>query len=136
MNIQSLSKEERRAIVELNADDLVIICNALYAQFEEKKDKGNFLQLYSDMMIARDLCQYGSLDNFCLRNIVKCRNDVEKGLGGILSDADIDTFNKYIELNGIETAFSDSAFKDVYMKIVGEHGKRRSSDIKELLEND
>lgn len=136
MNIQSLSKEERRAIVELNADDSVIICNALYAQFEEKKNKGNFLQLYSDMMIARDLCQYGSLDNFCLRNIVKCRNDVEKGLGGILSDADIDTFNKYIELNGIETSFSDSAFKDVYMKIVGERGKRRSSDIKELLEND
>lgn len=39
MNIQSLSKYERRAIVELNADDLVIICNALYAQFEEKKNK-------------------------------------------------------------------------------------------------
>lgn len=60
---------------------MVIICNVLYAQFEEKKNKVNFLQLYSDMMIARDLCQYDSLDNFCLRNIVKCRNDVEKGLG-------------------------------------------------------
>ena len=74
MNIQNISKEKRNVIVELEADDLVMICNALYSQLEEKNNNDNFLQLYSDMMMARDLCQYGHIDNFCLSNIVKCRN--------------------------------------------------------------
>ena len=72
MNIHSISKEKRNVIVELDANDLAIICNALYAQPRENKEKENFLQLYSDAMMARDLCQYGHVDNFCLRNIVKC----------------------------------------------------------------
>lgn len=36
MNIHSISKEKRNVIVELDANDLVIICNALYAQLREK----------------------------------------------------------------------------------------------------
>ena len=74
MNIQTISKEKKEVMVELTADDLGIICNALYAQLGEKKHNDTFMQLYSDMMMARDLCQYGLVDDFCLHNIVKCRS--------------------------------------------------------------
>ena len=36
MNIQTISKEKKEVMVELTADDLEIICNALYAQVDEK----------------------------------------------------------------------------------------------------
>lgn len=91
MNIQNISKANRETTVELSASDLVIICNALYDQSDEKKNNDNFMELYSNMMMARDLCQYGHIDNFCLHNIVKCRN----GLSGLLSEGDIETFNSY-----------------------------------------
>ena len=37
MNIQTISKEKKEVMIELTADDLGIICNALYAQLGEKK---------------------------------------------------------------------------------------------------
>ena len=49
------------------------------------------------MMMARDICQYGHVDNFCLHNIVKCRNSIGTGLDGTLNDDDIDTFNAYLK---------------------------------------
>lgn len=135
MNIQNISKPEQKAIVELNAAELVIICNALYSQINEKRDREDFLQLYSDAMIARDLCQYGHLDNFCLHNIVKCRNGIEEGLDGMLSDDDIDTFNAYLENNDIPTAFGNSDWRRIYKKIVGKHGLSKSGEkIKQWME--
>lgn len=134
MNIQNISKEKRNVIVELEADDLVIICNALYySQLEEKKCSEKFLQLYSDMMMARDLCQYGHIDNFCLKNIVKCRNDIGKGLDGILNDTDIDIFNAYLEDDNVQQAFKNSDWIEIYYKIVGEIGQRRSNKIKQWI---
>lgn len=103
-------------MVELTADDLVIICNALYAQSSEKNNNDYFFQLYSDMMMARDLCQYGHVDNFCLHNIVRCRS----GLKGLLSEADVETFNKYLEDNDLPTAFENSDFVRIYKRIVGD----------------
>lgn len=79
MNIQNIAKEEKEVVLKLSADDLTIICNALYAQMPENQKNERFLQLYSDIMIARDLCQYGHIDNFCLQNVVKCRNGIGKG---------------------------------------------------------
>lgn len=135
MKIQNISKPEQKAIVELNATELVIICNALYSQINEKKDREDFLQLYSDAMIARDLCQYGHLDNFCLQNIVKCRNNVNDGIDGVLSDDDIDTFNAYLENNDIPTAFGNSDWRRIYKKIVGKHGLPKSGEkIKQWME--
>lgn len=72
MNIQSISKNEK-VTIDLSPDDLVIICNAMYCQPDEVKNKKSFCTIYSDMMMARDLCQYGHIDDFCLQNIVKCR---------------------------------------------------------------
>lgn len=116
MNIHSISKEKRNVIVELDANDLVIICNALYAQLRENKEKENFLQLYSDAMMARDLCQYGHVDDFCLHNIIKCRSE----LRGLLSEDDIEIFNKYLEDNDLSTAFKNSNFVRIYKRIVGD----------------
>ena len=123
MTMQTISKEDKNVTVELSADDLVMICNALYLQSKEQKTDDHFLQLYSDMMIARDLCQYGHVDNFCLQNVVKCRNDIGKGIGGVLSEKDIDVFNAYLEDNDMPTAFENSDWLHVYEKIVGTHQK-------------
>lgn len=119
MNIQNISKEKKEATIKLSGDDLVIIGNALYAQFDEKKEEENFLQLYSDVMMARDLCQYGHVDNFCLSNIVKCRSSIGNGFGGMLSDDDIDTFNAYLEGNDMPIAFKNTDWRSIYNKIVG-----------------
>lgn len=116
MNIQTISKEKREVMVELTANDLAIICNALYAQLGEKKQSDTFMQLYSDMMMARDLCQYGHVDDFCLHNIVKCRSELK----GLLSEEDIETFNKYLEDNDLPTAFKNSDFVRIYNRIVGD----------------
>lgn len=128
MNIQNISKTDKKVVVELNSDDLINICNALYAVFDKEKGRSRFLQLYSDLMMARDLCQYGHLDDFSLQSIVKCRNSSEQGLDGVLSDDDIDTFNSYLENNDIPVAFGNSDWCAVYKKIVGDHGKFRAGE--------
>ncbi len=92
MNIQTISKEKREVMVELTADDLVIICNALYAQLGEKKYNDIFMQLYSDMMMARDLCQYGHVDNFC----VAYQKEQEERNGELFRVKNI-TFLRFIE---------------------------------------
>ena len=128
MDIKKLSKEERMAIVELSADDLVMICNALYGQYEEKKDNENFSRLYSDMMIARDLCQYGHIDNFCLSRINKSRNAVENELVEVLTDDEIDVFNAYLEDGDMKTVFKNTDWLNIYKKIVGNRGLARCDE--------
>lgn len=132
MNIQNISKKERSVTVELSADDLVMICNALYGQSETEKKNERFLQLYSDMMMARDLCQYGHVDNFCLHRIAICRNGIGEGLNGVLSKEDIDVLNSYMEDGDLPVAFGNSDFADIYRKIVGQ-GKE-SEKIKKWME--
>lgn len=132
MNIQNISKKERSVTVELSADDLVMICNALYGQSETEKKNERFLQLYSDMMMARDLCQYGHVDNFCLHQIAICRNGIGAGLNGVLSKEDIDVLNRYMEDGDLPVAFGNSDFADIYRKIVGQ-GKE-SEKIKKWME--
>ena len=41
MNIENISKEKGEVLVRLSKDDLVGICNALYRQTEEQKNKEN-----------------------------------------------------------------------------------------------
>lgn len=127
MNITNISKESREVKISLTADELILLCNMMHEQRKEKDNNEKLLQLYSEMMIARDLCQYGSLDNFSLQSIVRCRNSINDGLNGILSDKDIDTFNAYLEQDDMKTAFENSDWNKIYSKIVRRHGKRRSS---------
>lgn len=125
MNIQSISKEKREIVANLSADDLVLICNVLHSQLEEEKHNEKFLRLYSDMMMARDMCQYGHIDNFCLHNIVKCRNGIGEGLDGMLSDDDIGIFNSYLENSNMKMAFGNSDWVKIYKNIVGSHGEEK-----------
>ena len=119
MNIEKISKENREVTVRLDADELVLICNAFYVQYKGKGSEDSFFKLYSDMMIARDLCQYGNIDNFCLRNIIKCRNEIGEGLNGLLCSEDREIFNSYLEDNDIPNAFQNSDWIEIYKKIVG-----------------
>ena len=77
MNIQKISKKKREAIVSLSADELVKICNALYNVEDSHKNK-LYYKLYSDLMIARDMCQYGHIDNFCFEQITKAREKAKE----------------------------------------------------------
>lgn len=90
MNIQSISKTDKVAVVKLNADELVILGNALYLATKELGEDALHItsngcennpaahQLYSEIMIARDLCQYGHIDDFCLEQVNKHRRKPPK----------------------------------------------------------
>ena len=87
-------------------------------------------------MMARDLCQYGHIDDFCLRNIVQCRDKIGNGLRNVcmLSDSDIDTFNSYLEDNDMPTAFGNMDFRNIYKRIVGDHDTEGCEKIKKWME--
>lgn len=64
--------------VTLSSDELVLLGNLMY--FYEKNHKMDpdtsapgplFYNMAQQVVIARDLCQYGHLDNFCLESIVR-----------------------------------------------------------------
>lgn len=126
MNIQNISKKDREVTVILSADELVKICNVFYGTEDENKNE-LYYSLYGEMMIARDMCQYGHIDNFCLKKIVECRNSFGKTFISGLSKSEIETFNSYIEGNDMPTAFGNSDWCNIYSKIVGD---RQSEKIK------
>lgn len=75
MQILNMSHEKQTVVVELNSSELVKLNNALFHAPEE--DRGTlFYKLRSEMILARDLCQYGHVDDFSLARIVECRKKV------------------------------------------------------------
>lgn len=67
--------------VTLDPNELVALGNILY--FYEKHHKEDelfatkerkFGSLYAQILLARDLCQYGHIDNFTLKTIVEHRD--------------------------------------------------------------
>ena len=75
MNILNISKKDKEVVVALDADELVRLCNVLYTQ--EKYDDNLHYKLYGNLMMARDLCQYGHIDSFCFDRIAECRNKIK-----------------------------------------------------------
>lgn len=76
MNILNVSKNERKAVVSLTADELVKLANVLYNAPDG--DKNNlYYKLYSEIMLARDLSQYGHIDGFCFEKIAECRKKLK-----------------------------------------------------------
>lgn len=76
MTINSVSKDSGKATFTLNASELVTLCNAMH----HAKDKTNnpcFYHIYSNLMMMRDLSQYGHIDNFCFDQIIKCRENMK-----------------------------------------------------------
>lgn len=69
--------------VSMDADELVLLCNAIYESQRANHDdlKPKERELYAQLMTARDLCQYGHVDGFTLRHIVmeKYKANPEKG---------------------------------------------------------
>ena len=77
MNILSVSKEKNEAVVRLTSDDLVKLSNVLYhAPDSDKNDI--YYKLYGDVMLARDLSQYGHIDGFCFDRIATCRKKLKE----------------------------------------------------------
>ena len=77
MNILSVSKEKNEAVIRLNSNELVELCNVLYkAQSEDKKKI--FYLIWGNMMMARDLSQYGHIDDFCFEKIAQCREKIKQ----------------------------------------------------------
>lgn len=73
MKIENISKKNNEVNVTLSSEELVKICNALFAIRHDCKDNPIYHRLYSDMVIARDLSQYGQLNNCSIAKIVEQR---------------------------------------------------------------
>ena len=76
MNINSISKENSESVITLTSSELVTLCNVLYEKTVGESASKTALKLYADLMIARDLSQYGHIDAFCLERIIKCRERI------------------------------------------------------------
>lgn len=78
MNILSVSKEKNEAIIKLDSNELVELCNVLH-QAQKIEDKRKiFYLIWGNMMMARDLSQYGHIDNFCFEKIAQCREKIKQ----------------------------------------------------------
>lgn len=87
MKIQRLDVGKREATITLDADELVAVCNSLYRDVERKK-KNN--RLYADLMLVRDLSQYGHVDDWCMGKIMEQRELAkEDKMGEVNSDTTI-----------------------------------------------
>lgn len=78
MNILSVSKEKNEAVVRLDSNELVALCNALYQATKADNVRSIIYQLYGNFILARDLSQYGHIDAFCYEKIGECREMVKK----------------------------------------------------------
>lgn len=82
MEILKISKTEKEAVVRLSVEEMKVICNMFYRTGEKIEGDPLYHQLYSEMLIANDLAQYGHIDNFCFRQVVKERNLATIDCGG------------------------------------------------------
>ncbi len=133
MDIYNISKEKRECTVRLSTDELVMICNSFYYAENKYENSCLFHKLYSEMIIANNLCQYGHIDNFALSGIVKQLNKTENKISEILSENDKAVFESYIEMNDMPIAFGNSDWCRIYRKIVGQHDD--SEKIREWINN-
>ena len=78
MTIISVSKEKNSAVVQLDSNELVALCNVLYKTTKDDNTKAIIYELYGNLMIARDLSQYGHIDAFCYEKIGACRDKVKE----------------------------------------------------------
>lgn len=76
MTIKSISKEEGMATITIDANELVKLCNVMYKAPEDQKNK-LYYKLYAEMIIARDLTQYGHLDSWCIDRVVELRDHLK-----------------------------------------------------------
>lgn len=78
MNIKNIDKENCEVVVSLSADELVKLSNVMYCLKEDEHKNGLYYKLYSEIILARDICQYGHIDGFALDRIVKLRSKINE----------------------------------------------------------
>jgi hypothetical protein len=71
MKIYNVLKD-KEVVVRLLPDELIKLCNVLYKAPDNEKNK-LYYHLYSELMIVKDLCQYGHIDDFSMKCIVEAR---------------------------------------------------------------
>ncbi|CUQ07029.1 Uncharacterised protein [Anaerostipes hadrus] len=62
---------------KLDAEEVICLCEVLYGAYYDNEDNPVFSKLYSELIIARDICLYGHLDDFAIANVVSC-GDIKK----------------------------------------------------------
>lgn len=62
---------------KLDAEEIKYLCEALYNAYHDNKNDPAFRKLYCELIIARDICLYGHLDDFGIANVVSCK-DIKK----------------------------------------------------------
>ena len=72
MHIEKLSVKDREVTVSLSADEIVKLCNSLHYT-PEKHQNDIYHKLYSDLLLVRDICQYGRIDNWGLAKAIEQR---------------------------------------------------------------
>ena len=78
MNILSISKTKSEAVISLNSTELVSLCNVLYEETKGDCSNSIIFLLYGNLMMARDLSQYGLIDGFCFEKIAECREKAKE----------------------------------------------------------
>lgn len=81
MHIEKLSVKDRQVTVSLSADEIVKLCNSLHYA-PEKQQNDIYHKLYSDLLLARDICQYGRIDN--------------RGLAKVIEQRGLDNINRHV----------------------------------------
>ena len=76
MNLLSVSKAEKKAVLEIASDELVALCNVLYHETKRDDARAIVYQIYDDLIFAKDLSQYGHIDSFSLERIIECRKKI------------------------------------------------------------
>lgn len=74
MNIEKIEHDDC-VNVTLDTEEVKCLCEALYCAYNE--DNPVFSKLYSELIIARDICLYGHLDDFGIASVVSCK-DIKK----------------------------------------------------------
>lgn len=152
MRINSI--HDGRADVTLDAGELVLLSNVMHEY--EKNFKGtenqesNFFSLYSQVVMASNITQYGGLDTFAFGRMLKHRlrcgsKDTvqsyrkimdENGMPSdrVLTDEEVDCFNSYLDdkKDGIKSvAYGNSDWNHVYNKITGGRVSERAKGCME-----
>lgn len=74
MQVQEIKKGDH-VLVSLDSEEVKILTNIMSILKEQQTEIENplYQRLQSDLIFARDLCQYGHIDDFSLSEIVNCR---------------------------------------------------------------
>ena len=80
MRIDKISHTEHFGSVTLSREELILIANAVYSKFikDVKEPKETVSKLYSSIIIARDLVDYGGLDSFSIESLAKLHGLIER----------------------------------------------------------